>query len=357
VSPGRKMLAPRGSVLAAVAILLAPGRTTCGQDCKKVVASQRRAVVYLRVEKTVAASGAVELEFGTGFIVSGRGYVLTADHVVYRNERFVDVKIQGGVASSKAPLVDLIVIREDTPQDLALLMFADTGHTYDTVSLGDPGSVAIGTHLCSMGFPLNVEFHLSDGRLGGVGGRYGWWTTDMPSNRGESGAPVFDDTDRAIAIKVGGLDEAQNINYLIPMSYANPLLGIIPSPGAPRIILRTTGASAPIPTSRLVKLAGAFNVEAKGCEVQAATFSALAPGRLDTSKGGADPAPPGFEFRSAGNGSHGMRNMSLNGGSLAFTLWANGGGTKISLPFQGETCLAPTGSNSALEIYAWVFEQ
>jgi hypothetical protein len=46
----------------------------------------------------------------------------------------------------------------------------------------------------------------------------------MGSNPGDSGAPVFLTSGEVVAVKVGGYEQAQNLNEIIPLSYATPLL-------------------------------------------------------------------------------------------------------------------------------------
>jgi hypothetical protein len=65
----------------------------------------------------------------------------------------------------------------------------------------------------------------------------------MPSNPGDSGAPVFVSSGEVVAIKVGGYDNAQNINLLIPLNLAEGLLIEVPDlPGKSESIVRVSSA-------------------------------------------------------------------------------------------------------------------
>ena len=64
----------------------------------------------------------------------------------------------------------------------------------------------------------------------------------------------------------------------------------------------------------------------------------------------------GFDFEASGTGSHGIRNVSLSGNTVTFTLHAEGGGTKQKPPlFGAEVCVGATGANSAVQVFAFVF--
>jgi hypothetical protein len=108
--------------------------------------------------------------------------------------------------------------------------------------------------------------------------------------------------------------------------------------------------------SKRVQVGAAFNVEAAGCESKAQEFIVTAPGRIDPSKPGKD-APAGWELVRSGNGSNGVRNVTADGSTLRFTLWANGDGSTQTNPINNrKVCRNPTGASSAATVFAWVFE-
>lgn len=112
----------------------------------------------------------------------------------------------------------------------------------------------------------------------------------------------------------------------------------------------------PVPTSVRVKVGGNFDVKADGCQNTAQEFRVEAPGKLDTSKGGQGGAPNGWDIEASGNGSHGVRGISVAGNTLIFTLHAEGGGSTQTIPLKGTVCVSPTGANSSSNIYAYVFQ-
>jgi len=223
----RRESRPHIGLLYAIALLgvlyaiPAPAQS-CSQD---VIGGARAATVFIKVRNTLKVTGQVEERTGTGFVISSSGYVLTSRHVVEADERVDEVQIVGAVASREAPVSRLAIIARND-HDVALLKFADTSKEYHNVILGRPAAVKIGTPLCSISFPLQQEFYFASGTMGGE--QSGLWITQMPSNPGDSGAPVFLPSGEVVAIKVGGYDDAQGINHLVPMNLANDLLSLVP---------------------------------------------------------------------------------------------------------------------------------
>jgi S1-C subfamily serine protease len=208
-----------------VFIALSLGSVTA-QDCSKIVKSYRGSTVSLQIQITKTSNGAVSIRGSTGFIVSADGFVLTSYHAVLTDPSVERAVITGAIASSVAEKSPLTLIARLDLQDLALLKFDDTSKAYKPVVIGKIDALATGSPLCSMGFPKNYEFQTTHGDLGNRGGPGGFWTTQMPSNPGESGSPVFDRDLKVIAVKYGGDVKLQNVNLLVPITFANPLLGI-----------------------------------------------------------------------------------------------------------------------------------
>jgi S1-C subfamily serine protease len=209
------------------------GQDAHGQDCSSQATQSRQAVVSLRVKKTKKETGQVIESAGTGFIVSPQGYVLTAAHVLELDSTIDDMKIEGSRGSLFAPSTPLRFVDDDKQSDIALLQFLDSSQLYIPVPLGNPWIVPIGAPLCSVGFSaqLNADYRSTTGSLSALTGQdpshavNNLWTTQIPSNVGESGAPVLHLPGRTVvAIKYGGERVAQNVNYVIPLNLAQPLL-------------------------------------------------------------------------------------------------------------------------------------
>jgi V8-like Glu-specific endopeptidase len=194
------------------------------QSCSDEVISQNRAAtVFISVKQTLKVTGQVEERTGTGFVISPSGYVLTNKHVIEADAKVDEIEIAGAIASREAFPSRLILIQANE-HDVALLKFSDTSKTYRSVALGQTASLKVGTHLCSEGFPANQEYFFVEGPLSSTGAERGFWLTQMPSNPGDSGAPVFLTSGEVVAIKVGGYEGLQNVNLLIPINLAQDLV-------------------------------------------------------------------------------------------------------------------------------------
>lgn len=222
--------------VSATLLLLCPlllGSSASAQDCSKWAANYRQSVVSLSVEKTKKETGVVVSGSGTGFIVSGEGHVLTAYHVVARDPDTDSVKVEGAIGSLYGQKAPMMVVTKDESRDIALLAFMDDGPTYRPIPLSDPFKVPPGGQLCSLSYsaPLQVDYQAVTGTLSSRRGQdlsksiTTLWTTQMPSNPGESGAPVLDILKGGVVGMVyGGKPQAQNVNYLIPINMAGTML-------------------------------------------------------------------------------------------------------------------------------------
>lgn len=223
------------------------GSSASGQDCSKFAAANRQAVVSLSIEKTRKETGVVEKASATGFIVSDEGHVLTAYHVIASDANYDEISIFGAIGSLNAPRAPMRVVEESKTSEVALLQFKDSSAKYTPVELGDPWNPAVGSQLCGLGFsaPLKEDYRVTTGTLSSrnsedeSAGVKNLWTTQMPSNYGESGAPVVELTSgKVVALKYGGKDpsKAQNVNYLIPINLAESMIRKHIRPRPPKVL-------------------------------------------------------------------------------------------------------------------------
>jgi hypothetical protein len=196
-----------------------------GQGCADVTRQNRLSVIYLEADKTTPNTGAEKVIGGTGFVVSPAGIVLTNKHVVAPEKPGDQVAFSGAIGSRAAQLQPMHLLAMSPTSDLALLQFDDTSKVFKPIIIGNPGSIDIDHPVCSMSFPLDIEFLIEKGSVTGKGAPNGWWYTNMASNLGDSGAPVFDATDgRVVAVQVGDRDDARGLSYIIPINQARSLM-------------------------------------------------------------------------------------------------------------------------------------
>jgi len=168
--------------------------------------------------------GADSTTYGTGFIISDRGFVLTASHVIERDDRDTTVEIYGAKRSPTNPHFPMQLIKRDDDVDLALLEFPENGEVWKPVSMGNSSSVPLDARLLTYGFPGGqLELSPASGQLSNRFGPRGRWQTTLPINRGNSGGPVFDLAGKVVAIAWGGNDEMQAVTFVVPEAFSRGL--------------------------------------------------------------------------------------------------------------------------------------
>lgn len=222
------------STLFVLTTLAATGNAAGQELVKQMVSKFRQSVVYLSVSRTTE-TGAVIQSIGTGFIISNKGHVLTNCHVVDKILRNPDgselpaavdqVTVLGATASKEAPLEAMSVIScAQAGIDFALLKFKNSAAQRIPVPVvADPPT--IGDELAAMGFSLNTEFFARPGTLSSE-------TPDdtmlvaMVLNAGDSGAPIFNQKVRVVAVAEAGYGAGTGIGVVRPVRHAANLLAM-----------------------------------------------------------------------------------------------------------------------------------
>ena len=172
----------------------------------------------LRVAHAARGNGAsppsdeLELEsWGTGFVVSGAGHLLTNHHV-----------IEGCDAMRVRDLgwADVVAFDEDT--DLALLVLED-GVVPGVVSFRSWPPVVMGEAVVVFGFPepelLSASGNATTGVVsaleGGAGFDFHQYQFTAPIQGGNSGGPLLDGTGNVIGVIVESYDDLQDANFAV----------------------------------------------------------------------------------------------------------------------------------------------
>lgn len=168
--------------------------------------------------------------FGTGFIVDGRGYILTNEHVVHR-AKTVNVVLQ------QKDTFAATLISTDLDHDLALLKI-DAPRPLPSTPIGNSSEVKRQQAVLAIGFPFGEEAVTStSGRIVSIRkeGANQLLVTDAVVNPGNSGGPLLNDAGEAIGVirslllaDVGGERVKAGEIYAIPISFAMPMLAAIP---------------------------------------------------------------------------------------------------------------------------------
>ena len=180
---------------------------------------------------------------GSGFIVSGDGYIITNDHVIDGLNGAATVTFSD---STTAPAT---LVGSDPESDIAVLKLSKTG--LPAVTFGDSDSVAVGDPVLAVGAPLDLPNTVTAGIISALHRPleissgdsptryYSAIQTDAAVNHGNSGGPLIDAAGHVIGVdavikSLGASDEdTGNIGlaFAIPINQARRVAEQIISTG------------------------------------------------------------------------------------------------------------------------------
>ncbi|WP_433344111.1 S1C family serine protease [Streptomyces sp. CA-253872] len=192
---------------------------------------------------TLRASGAGEAGTGSGFVLDGRGHILTNNHVVAP-------AADGGaltVTFSGGQTLRAEVVGRDAGYDLAVVRVRGVKNL-TPLALGDSEGVQVGDPVVALGSPFDLPNTVTSGIISakerpvtaaGEGEQGGIsyvdaLQTDAPLNPGNSGGPLLDATGHVIGVNsairsAGGTGEGQagsvGLGFAIPVNQARWVAG------------------------------------------------------------------------------------------------------------------------------------
>jgi putative serine protease PepD len=207
-------------------------------------------VVTIRIDDDLGTAA-----IGSGFIVSGNGYIVTNDHVVQGMNKPATV-LFSDYTTTTATLVG-----SDPESDIAVLKVAKSG--LPAVTFGDSDSVAVGDPVLAIGAPLDLPNTVTYGIVSalrrpleisaGAGPTrfYAAIQTDAAVNHGNSGGPLVDGSGRVIGVDAAiespstSNSEAGNIGlaFAIPINQARRIAQQIIGGG--KVVHTVIGATTP----------------------------------------------------------------------------------------------------------------
>jgi serine protease Do len=167
----------------------------------------------------IGAIGPKGSNFGSGFIITSNGLIVTNFHIVQ-----AAVKIAVKLKNNKT-YNDVRLINFDQKKDIAVLKIDAVG--LKPVVLGDSHSVQAGERVVAIGSPLGLESTVADGLVSSLRKAdrgFQVLQITVPISPGSSGSPLFNLRGEVIGIAVGTIIGGQNINFAIPINYATPLI-------------------------------------------------------------------------------------------------------------------------------------
>ena len=161
---------------------------------------------------------------GTGFVVDGKGHIVTAAHVV-EGASSISVKFQDGTTRTAK------VLGTDEATDVAVLSVDASGLTLHPLALGSSASLAIGDQVAAIGDPFTYQRSLSTGVVSGldrtISAPNGFTVahaiqTDAALNPGNSGGPVLNAAGQVIGIvdqiaTNGSSQTSSGVGFAVPI--------------------------------------------------------------------------------------------------------------------------------------------
>lgn len=163
-----------------------------------------------------------ERAFGSGFIFSNEGYIITNNHVVAGADD-IKVKLSDGREFKGE------VKGADEKLDLALIKIDAKNHL-PVAALGDSDAIRIGEWVMAIGNPFGLSQTVTagivsaKGRVIGSGPYDDFIQTDASINPGNSGGPLFDANGKVIGINTAIIAGGQGIGFAIPINMARNVI-------------------------------------------------------------------------------------------------------------------------------------
>jgi S1-C subfamily serine protease len=165
---------------------------------------------------------------GSGFLVSRDGKVITNLHVVQGAASAV-VKFPDGAFYEVEGFLGA-----DTSMDIVVLMLRTSSKEFPFLRFADVDQVAIGQHVIAIGSPMSLENTVSDGIVSAIrpardldprlDPNLRVFQTTSPISPGSSGGALLNMHGEVIGVTSFGIESGQNLNFVIPISYAKPLM-------------------------------------------------------------------------------------------------------------------------------------
>lgn len=159
-----------------------------------------------------------ELGFGSGFIISKGGLIVTNYHVIESAHK-AEVKIGDNVFK------DVYLVKSLPNFDIAILKIEAEG--FLPLVIGDSDNLTSGQFIIALGNPLGFEQSVSSGIISAIRLNHNMKLIQMtvPVSLGSSGGPVLNEYGEVIGITtIGTFFFAQNLNFAIPINYLKKII-------------------------------------------------------------------------------------------------------------------------------------
>lgn len=178
-------------------------------------------------------------KFGSGFIISSDGLIVTNHHLI-KNAKKIYVKLRNDTGYRSVRLIHV-----DAAKDIALIKV--NGRGLKPVKLGNSSHVQIGQRVVAIGSPMGLESTVADGLISALRDTnqgFKLFQISVPLSNGSSGGPLFNLKGEVVGITTASYLKGQNLNFAVPINYLKPLMvkpivpkeGRISSPQRPYVV-------------------------------------------------------------------------------------------------------------------------
>jgi S1-C subfamily serine protease len=237
-----------------------------GFSPRQIYATRSRGVVTVFA---VYDDGDAQESQGSGFVVSGNGYILTSAHVV------TDLADSGNateankiyIAFRDGDRIQAELVGWDGYDDVALLRVDPKAHALQPVPLGDSSRVRAGDPVAAMGSPFGNEDSIAVGVVSAIRRSIDSLISvyrvvdaiqiDAPITHGNSGGPLFDARGRVIGINAQIRSEsggAEGVGFAIPINAAKRSMAQLIATG--RVVYAYLGVTTETLTPTLARHLG-----------------------------------------------------------------------------------------------------
>lgn len=193
----------------------APEESSLAEMPREILASTLDEVKRAVVKVEVPVAGGTRVESGSGFLVDGRGWIATNDHVITNITSSARVRLADGMVCQIEGIVARIPDR-----DLALLKLRERPYQMTLLDINRSDPAKLGEQVYAFGHPYNADFSLSKGIVSRVlntgelnedakqmlrstiqtPDNVVWIQHDAKISPGNSGGPLIDEKGRVLGV-------------------------------------------------------------------------------------------------------------------------------------------------------------
>ena len=165
---------------------------------------------------------------GSGFLVDAKGYIITNCHVITDEDHVTLLNNLEATFDGKSYPIEPVAVCKQDVIDCALMRMAKPARGMKALPVGNSDEVVHGQKVYAIGNSLGEGLCITSGIISDLHRivfNCEAFMSDVATNHGNSGGPLFDEDGKVIAICVAGIDGAKGMNYFIPINLVLKYIG------------------------------------------------------------------------------------------------------------------------------------